>query len=215
MRAELVATTQVVADEQAVLRQRARVDVEGNPGKAIRIRNATGVDRCGGERRLHFLDLRTLRRKAGTPVELEEDVLVHRVSAHRRQINIDDAVAVDVDPVDLPVVEEAVTVRVLADLDLPAYARAASGHGRAIAVLRPVHGSCPATAEWHFQIDRRRRVVVIERAAVAILDADDDVDADFVERNRAQRHVQRERPRHDSVRRMYTASIDDRVRLRE
>src|SRR5206468_3627117 len=82
--------------------------------------------------------------------------------------------------------EQAVAVRVFADLDLPAHARAAVAHGRAIAVLRPVHSSCPAAAEWHFQIDRRRRVVIVERAAVAILDADDDVDADFVERDRAQ-----------------------------
>ena len=100
---------------------------------------------------------------------------MHRVGAHGRQIDIDHAVAIDVDPVDLPVVEEAVAVRVFADLDLPAHARAAVAHGRAIAVLRPVHGSCPAAAEWYFQIDRRRRVVIVERAAVAILDADDDV----------------------------------------
>jgi hypothetical protein len=49
---------------------------------------------------------------ANAHVDLEKDVLARRVGAHRRQVEVDGAVVVDVEPVPLPVVAQRVAVGV-------------------------------------------------------------------------------------------------------
>ena len=115
-----VAAAQVVADEEAVLGEGARVHVQSDAGHAVGVGRSAGIDGRPGEGVLPLEDGRPARLEAGHPVELHEEILVHGVGAHGREVHVDDPVAVHVDPVDLPVVEEAVAVGVLADLDPPA-----------------------------------------------------------------------------------------------
>ena len=81
--------------------------MELDPLRAVRV-----VHRCRVERSDHLVDRVVRDLVPGHVIELDEDVLVLRIGAHLRQVDVDRAVAVRVHAVLLPAVRQPVAIGV-------------------------------------------------------------------------------------------------------
>ncbi len=126
--------------------------MHGDASRAVGVRHRRGCK--GGD---HRVDGALSDGVAGHGVELDEGVLVVRVRAHRRQVQIHRAVAVRVDAGGLPFVQQAVAVRVHAGRARLALGRRDVGGSQVVEEHRGVVDSVAGVVDGEVEGVRTRR----------------------------------------------------------